>query len=173
MASWLTYASVDLEETAALLNRLLLNGHEVVRSDHPNHLRLWYKDIGELAPTLDESPVVLFFPPCKLADHLWTIGRFFFPQTHLQKKYPKLSKIKKAIAEELQTGVLLWHWKRPQEGDFRYYLEGSIMNHDYQLYGMPSSLPYLKEEGYFIEGEETPVMLEKLRTRLALRGVEI
>jgi hypothetical protein len=96
-----------------------------------------------------------------------------FPQTLLQKKYSQLNKIKKTIKAELQREILLWNWKQPQEGEFNYYLEGSIKSHDYEIYGMPSSIPYLRKEGYFIEGEETIGMLETLRKTLALRGVTV
>ena len=172
MSSWLTFASVDVNESDYLLG-LIQENREVVRADKDNHLRFWFKDLGDLGPSLDESPVVLFYPPHKIADRLWTIGRFMFPQVHLQKKYPLLNKIKKTIKEELQRGILLWNWEHPQEGEFNYYLEGSIKNHDYEIYGMPSSLPYLRKEGYFIEGEETNGLLDTLRKTLALRGVTI
>lgn len=173
MASLLTYASVDPKESDSLVRLILNNRHDIVRSDQPDHSRFWFKDFGELGASLDESPVALFYPPRKLADRLWTIGRFMFPQTHLQKKYPQLNKIKQMIRVELQKGMLLWNWRRPEEGDFSYYLEGAIKNHDYEVYGMPSSLPYLKTEGYFIEGEETVAALDILRKTLALRGVGI
>lgn len=173
MSSWLAFASVDSNESDSLLNLVLNNRSDVVRSDQENHSRFWFKDFGELGVSLEESPVIQFYPPRKIADHLWTIGRFMFPQSNLQKKYPQLNKIKKTIKEELQRGIQLWNWKHPQEGEFNYYLEGSIKNHDYEIYGMPSSVPYLRKEGYFIEGEETVGMLDTLRKTLALRGVTI
>ena len=173
MATWLTFASVDQQETASILRRILDSGYNVVRTDQPNESRFWFKDFGQLGTSLDESPVVVFYPPRKLADSLWTIGRLLFPQSNLQKKYPQLGMIKKSIAGDLQNGTMLWDWKQPQEGDFKYYLEGSIQNRNYILYGMPSSLPYLKAGGYFVEGEETESILIKLGQVLALRGVII
>jgi hypothetical protein len=173
MPSCLAFASVNPRESESLLRIVLDQQSDVIRSDGENHSRLWFKEYGDLGATLDESPVLLLYPPRQLADRLWTIGRIMFPQTHLQKKYPQLDKIKKTIRRELQKGILLWNWRRPQEGEFNYYLEGSIKNRNYEVFGMPSSLTYLRREGYFIEGEETTGSLDVLRKALALRGVTI
>ena len=173
MSCWLAFASVDPNESDSLLDLIHNNQSNVVRSDQGDHFRLWFKEFGELGASLEESPVIVFYPPRKLANRLWTLGRILFPQSNLQKRYPQLNKIKKAIKEELKRGKLLWSWKRPQDGDFSYYMEGSIKNHDYEVYGMSSAAPYIRGAGYFIEGEETAAMMDTLRKSLALRGVTI
>lgn len=76
MSSWLAFASVDSNESDSLLNLVLNNRSDVVRSDQENHARFWFKEFGGLGVSLEESPVILFYPPRKIADHLWTIGRF-------------------------------------------------------------------------------------------------
>src|SRR6185369_8629726 len=120
MASWLAFASVDQKESNSLLNLIVGNRSDIVRADQQDHTRFWFKEFGELGTSLEESPVILFYPPRKVADRLWTIGRIEFPQAHLQKKYSQLNKIKKTIKDEIQRGVLLWSCKRPQEGEFNY-----------------------------------------------------
>ncbi len=169
----MAYASVEQGETEILLRHILNSGHDVVKADAPDGTRFWFRDMGPLGNLIENSPIVVFHRPRQLAAKLWSIGRFFFPQPNLSKRFPELDKIRKAISRDISAATLIWTWKEPENGDFNYYLEGSIRNRDYVLYGMSSCLAYLRSEGYFVGGDETEGVLDRLRRSLALRGVII
>ena len=171
--SWIAYASTEPNETSSLIERVTDSEHDVESANVGNSIRFWLRDLGPLGNTLEGSPVVVFYPPRKLSDRLFTLGRFFFPQPELSKHFPAIARIRRKIEGDLKSTKVLWTRGASDSGQFDYYLEGSIRNQLRTVYGMQSSIPYLRQEGYFVLGDESEAFMETLRRRLALRGVKI
>jgi len=171
--SWLAYASIDLNETNSLIERVTASEHDVESANVGNSIRFWLRDQGPLESALDDSPVVVVYPPRMISDRLFTLGRFFFPQPQLSKRFPAIAKIRRKIESDLKCATVLWTLGATESGEFDYYLEGSIRNQLRMVYGMQSSIPYLRQEGYFVLGDESEPFMETLRRKLALRGVKI
>ncbi len=138
-----------------------------------NSIRFWLRDLGPLGSTLEDSPVVVVYPPRKFSDRLFTLGRFFFPQSQLSKRFPAIARIRRKIEGDLKCTTVLWTLGATESGQIDYYLEGSIRNQLRTVYGMQSSISYLRQAGYFVLGDESEPFMETLRRKLALRGVEI
>jgi hypothetical protein len=171
--SWLAYASTEPNETSSLVERVTASGHDVESANVGNSIRFWLRDLGPLGSTLEDSPVVVVYPPRKLSDRLFTLGRFFFPQPELSRRFPAIARIRRKVESDLKGTTVLWTRGATEPGQFDYYLEGSIRNQLRMVYGMHSSIPYLRQEGYFVLGDESEPFMETLRRKLALRGVKI
>jgi hypothetical protein len=173
VASALTFLSTAADEVREIRCLIRDDSHLLVDASVSGQERVWFKDLGELGDSLDDSPVVLIDAPRQIANGLWTIGRLTFTPTGCRSRFPGLYAMLRRVRARLESETVVWSHRSPAEGQFNYFLEGTVRNHDYVLYGFPSALRSLQSGVYFVDCDETPGTMERLRRTLRLRGVDV
>ncbi len=59
----------------------------------------------------------------------------------------------------------------PSNGEWSYYLEGSVKNYDPPVFALPSGFRALKAGQYFVAEDDTATRLDELCSSLRLRGI--
>jgi hypothetical protein len=138
---------------------------------------LFFRNLGALQSKEDgsvdhrRSPLVSFFPPRVCRGVLTTVGEVHFltaPQGSIRGYDAICSSFRRWLG---QHEIVYEQLPKPQ-GDFAYYLEGSIMNIAPVLYALPSGLEELMSGRYFIAEGDSHRDLLALCQKLRLRGVD-
>jgi hypothetical protein len=101
---------------------------------------------------------------------LWTVGEVHFLATPLRQRFPALHRVSSAFSTWLAELPVVYSNKR-QDNEFRYYLEGSVQNHDPPVYGFDSGMSALQSGRYFVSEDDSEAVLDALCKALRLRGV--
>jgi hypothetical protein len=120
----------------------------------------------------EASPIVTVFLPRVTHGVLWTVGEVHFLATPLRERFPMLHKTSSSFAKWLKSFDCVFSSKPGGEKDWNYYLEGSTRNFDPPIYALPAGFSELQAGRYFVSDDESPLVLEKLRSTLRLRGVD-
>ena len=119
-----------------------------------------------------ESPLVSIFPPQTRLGCLWTVGEVHFLATPLRERFPHLHKVSSSFCRWLESSQLVFSRKQKIEEDFSYFLEGSIQNFGSEIYALPDGLKELKRGRYFVSEQDNAALLDNIKRKLLLRGVE-
>jgi len=57
------------------------------------------------------------------------------------------------------------------EEDYSYFLEGSVQNHDSDIFALPEGFQQLKHGRYFVSDDDNDSYVEPITRKLRLRGV--
>ncbi|ARN22296.1 hypothetical protein A4W93_21655 [Piscinibacter gummiphilus] len=117
------------------------------------------------------SPVASIFLPRIRRGALWTVGEVHFLATPLRERFPAVHKISTAFSKWLSTQECVYSNKR-KINPFSYYLEGSVQNHDPEVFAFESALSALNAGQYFVTEDDTEFRLDAICKMLGLRGVE-
>lgn len=130
---------------------------------------LVYQADGKIDP--EASPVATVFLPKVKRGVLWTVGEVRILATPIRKRYPTLYKIDVAFSQWLTARDRVFDNKR-KDNEFKYYLEGSVQNHDAPVFAFESGILALRAGQYFVGESDSELRLDKLCKALRLRGVE-
>jgi len=142
---------------------------------------LHFREIGPLAFTGSQtgageidpkrSPVVSFFPARRRRGVLWTAGEVHFLATPLKELFPTLDRVSRQFARWLSQFERVFSRRSPTD-DWTYYLEGSILNYDSDVYALPDAAAELRRGQYFVADDDSATAVDTLCRTLRLRGVE-
>jgi hypothetical protein len=119
------------------------------------------------------SPLVSIFLPTLKRGVLWTAGEVHFLPRALRQRFPPLDKVRRRFGDWLAGFHLVFagaHSSQPGEWD--YYLEGSLRNHDSPIFALPRADDALRGGQYFVGKSDGDDMLYKICRSLLHRGVE-
>jgi hypothetical protein len=146
-----------------------------VEVDMQHSFVLFFREFGPLAHDTSgainakASPIATVVLPRVRRGILWTVGEVHFLATPLRKRFPALHKVSSAFSKWLSACSRVY----PDEnGQFNYYLEGSIRNFDSPVFAFESGLAALRAGKYFVADEDNEHVLDNLCRQLRLRGVE-
>ena len=148
--------------------------------EKPNGYYLFFRDLGELKFSnqdnneidVKNSPLVALFKPELKRGALCTVGEIHFLPNSLAKLFPELNEINGKFKNWLSNYRLVFTNKNTENNEFNYYLEGNIKNYDSNIYALPNGYEALKNGQYYVAGDDSDVVLEKVCKSLKLRGVE-
>jgi hypothetical protein len=147
-------------------------------TDKPNGHLLYFRSMGPLAQTPDgsgidvrRSPLVSLFRPVIRRGVLWTTGEVHFLPMPLRRCCPPLHALGLRFNKWLSGFDKVFTGDPSWPGEWNYYLEGSIRNHDIPVYAMPLAAQALKEGQYFVGWTDNDVVLDTLCRLLRQRGV--
>lgn len=142
-------------------------------------LWLYFRQFGPLvtsgsngAVNPKESPIVSVFLPQIRREVLWTVGEVHFLATPLRDRFPELHKVSTAFGKWLKNFECVFSNKPNFNGEWNYYLEGSVRNYDPPVFAFESGLSALKKGHYFVSESDNSYVLEKLCSSLRLRGIQ-
>lgn len=118
------------------------------------------------------SPVATLFLPRVRRGVLWTVGEVHFLATSLRERFPEVHRVVAAFGRWLRGHECVYSGKPGFEGEWDYYLEGSVRNYDPPVFALPSGLQALRAGRYFVAEGDTPERVERVCKSLRLRGVE-
>ena len=116
------------------------------------------------------SPVASVFVPRVRRGVLWTVGEVHFLATPLRERFPSLHRLSNAFSKWLSAHECIYSNKRASN-PFSYWLEGSVRNHDSDVFALESGLGALKDGRYFVADDDTEFRLDAVCSSLRLRGV--
>jgi hypothetical protein len=93
-----------------------------------------------------------------------------FLPTPLARLFPKLNRISRKFSAWLRRFDCVFS-PGNVAGEWDYYLEGTLRNGGTPIYAMPQAMAALRSGQYFISGNDTDYVLDKLCRSLRLRGV--
>jgi len=150
-----------------------------VAIDKPYGHLLHFRGMGPLTQMPDgsgidvrRSPLVSVFRPVPRRGVLWTVGEVHFLPTHLRRNYPPLHAIGLRFSKWLSGFDLVFNGDPSGPGEWHYYLEGSIRNHDAPVYALPQAARALKEGRYFVGWSDNDHVLDTICRSLRHRGVD-
>ena len=117
------------------------------------------------------SPVASVFVPRVRRGVLWTVGEVHVLATPLRQRFPSLHKLGNAFSKWLSAHECVYSNKRAAN-PFSYWLEGSVQNHDSDVFALDSGLAALKDGRYFVADDDTEFRLDAICSSLRLRGIE-
>jgi hypothetical protein len=117
------------------------------------------------------TPLVWFLNPTKKRGTLWTVGEVRFSPEPLQKQFPELEKLNKALSKWLGEFELVYSRKSPVVSDWDYFLEAGIRSWVPKIHALPLAAAALKKGQYFIDADANDGVLDTLCRSLRLRGV--
>jgi hypothetical protein len=141
----------------------------------PGGQYLHFDSLGGLQPPTGpidpkRSPIASLFVPEKIRSALWTAGELHFLATPLRETFPELHAISKRFAKWLREFECVFAG-RGKEGEYDYYLEGSLRNFDAPIFALPEAFAALQDGQYFVSHGSTPDSVDCLCRSLRLRGV--
>jgi len=131
--------------------------------------QLGRKANGEFDVSL--SPLVTVVPPKVRRGALWSVGEVHFLAKNAASTFPLLDSIRRRFEKWLGSHPIVFDQGDPQ-GDYAYYLEGSIRNIAPKVFALPSGLDAIKSEQYFIAHDDNDFVLDRVCQALRLRGIE-
>ncbi len=164
------------EENQDVIDWFSKHGPKILKSVGPLHI--WFPSIGELVRSKNgdinqkESPIVSIYPVTSIRGALLSVGEVHFLTTQIKKKFPELDAINRKFRSWLKKNELVFSSKPGFDGLYNYYLEGSIKNHDTDIYAFPKGISLLKSEQYFVADSESPGRLDAICKSLVLRGID-
>lgn len=115
------------------------------------------------------SPLVSIAMPRRERGVLTTVGEVHFLPTNLPRAFPGLASIHRRFQAWLAGLDLIYDG---QSGDWDYYLEGSVRNHDTRIYALPGAMSELGTGAYFVGDDDNDDRIDIVCRMLALRGVQ-
>ena len=131
----------------------------------------FFRDFGPLNDDDKKSPLVNVFLPLRKRGVLLTCGEVHFLATPVSL-FPQLAALNRQFRRWLGQFPCVFSRRPDFEGEWSYYLEGSIRNFDADVYALPEAMDALRSGSYFVSHGDTDWMLEKIVRQLDLRGVE-
>jgi hypothetical protein len=134
---------------------------------------LAYEQCGAPEPQVDSrrSPLVSVFAPRLRRGVLWTAGEVHFLATPLRQLYPQLHRVSQQFRKWL-TDLPSVFSRKVQQGEWDYYLEGSLRNYDPEIYAFPRAMEALRRGQYFISDGDTDGRIETVCRELRKRGIQ-
>jgi hypothetical protein len=126
--------------------------------------------MGRVSTSGDHHSSTLFRPVLRRGV-LWTTGEVHFLPTPLRRCCPPLHALSQRFKKWLSAFDLVFTVKPSWHGEWNYYLECGIRNHDEPLYALPLAAQALKQGQYFVDWSANEVVLETLCRSLRHRGV--
>ena len=164
------------EENQEILDWFSSYESKIISTDGAVHL--WFPKIGRIVRNdsgeinKNESPIVSIYPVKSVCGSLLSVGEVHFLTNKLKKKFPELDTINRKFQSWIKKNELAFSSKPSFDGQWNYYLEGSIKNYDTNIYAFPRGVTLLKSEQYFVADGESNGRLDTICKVLALRGVE-
>jgi hypothetical protein len=144
----------------------------------PGGALLYFRALGPLVYSADgsvdvtRSPLASVFRPERRRGALWTVGEVHFLPTPLGTVAPRVRAVSRSFKKWLSTHPLVFAQRPDWSGQWNYYLEGGILNHDPEVYALPEAFAALSRGQYFVDHGATDAKLDQLVRALRLRGVE-
>jgi hypothetical protein len=132
---------------------------------------LYFRQIGPLQSDSKKSPLVIVFPPRRKRGVLTTVGEVHFLATPLST-FPALNKINKRFRDWLGAFPCVFSHRPEFVHDWDYYLEGSCLNCDSDIFALPAGIGQLRNGSYFVAANDNEARLDLVCRALELRGVE-
>lgn len=168
----------DPHESSEVLGWFRSLPHPPVEVQGPGCLWLHFVSDGPLSlgpeGVVDpkRSPVASLFLPRVRRGALWTVGEVHFLASPVRQRFPGLHKVSSAFDKWLSSHECVYSSKPDFQGEWNYYLEGSVKNYDPPVFALPSGLSALRAGQYFIADGDTAARLDTLCASLRLRGVQ-
>jgi len=119
-----------------------------------------------------KSPLVSLFPPIHKRGVLWTVGEVHFLPTPIRQVCPALYSVSGRFRKWLAGFNLVFRQEPGWKGQWDYYLDGSIRNHDSDVLALPRAVEALNRGQYFVDHDDSDAFLDRICATLRLRGVE-
>lgn len=116
------------------------------------------------------SPLVSVFPPAVRLGELWTVGEVHFLAR--ANEFPALEAMRRRFGRWLSAHPKVFDGARPDDR-YTYYLEGGIQSVASKIFALPSGLEAIQSGRYFVSDDANAHVLETLRKKLRLRGIEL
>ena len=118
-----------------------------------------------------QSPVATVFIPRVRRGVLWTVGEVHFLATPLRQRFPGVHKVSSAFGKWLSGHECVFSNQPGFNGEWSYYLQGSVKNFDPPVFALPSGFRALKAGQYFVAEDDTVARLDEVCSSLRLRGI--
>ena len=140
---------------------------------------LYFRGMGPLSQMPDgsgidfkRSPLVSLFRPVPRRGALWTTGEVHFLPEPLRRGCPPLHALSLRFSSWLSGFDLVFTGDPSWTGEWNYFLEGSIRNHDVPVYALPLASRAVRDGQYFVDWSDNEGVLDRLCRSLRHRGVE-
>ena len=122
-------------------------------SERENGTLFYFGQFGQLSSETQNSPLVNVFLPARRRNVLTTIGEVHFLATPITR-FVGLSKLNRDFRDWLKANLCVFSHDPSSIREWDYYLEGSVRNHDGEIYALPGGIDALKNGAYFVADDE-------------------